>query len=68
MSGSIFIDSEPGRGSIFRIEIELPVVENIGAIAKDAERKIGPANRGKRRTILVVDDKPDKPNPCSCLF
>ncbi|MGX7743547.1 PAS domain S-box protein [Rhodopseudomonas parapalustris] len=51
MGGEMSIDSEPGRGSTFQFEIELPIAAEI-----DIERSEAPVETGRSLKILVVDD------------
>ncbi len=57
MGGKLEVESEAGKGSTFRFEIVLPTV----SVGED-ERKGEPpptGYRGKRRTVLIVDDRPE---------
>jgi PAS domain S-box-containing protein len=58
MGGQLRVESTPGRGSLFTVEVELD-----GSTAR--ERAVAPKDvqiagyRGRRRTLLIADDKPD---------
>jgi signal transduction histidine kinase/ligand-binding sensor domain-containing protein/DNA-binding response OmpR family regulator len=58
MDGDIAVESEQGRGSIFRVEVALP---GAGRVEPPAERRhvIGLADGEPRRHVLVVDDVPE---------
>lgn len=56
MGGTIRVSSDPGRGSLFRIELPLSV--QTGTSAAPPERPIV-GYRGPIRKILIVDDKAD---------
>ncbi|MCG6204805.1 PAS domain S-box protein [Rhodopseudomonas sp. HC1] len=51
MQGELKIESEPGIGSTFAFEIDLPVAEQI-----DIDRHDAPVQSSRRARILVVDD------------
>ena len=57
MHGSISVESEPGRGSVFLLEIPLSQVADSGVALELAEYAVV-GYRGERRRILVVDDNP----------
>ncbi len=57
MGGELRLDSEPGRGSTFWFEIDLPAVDADVAIGGEADARppiVG--YRGKRKRILIADD------------
>ena len=56
MGGEIFVESSLGEGSLFRVDVELPLasVEIDTALAQSPETIIG--FKGETRKILVVDD------------
>ena len=56
MGGSIHIKSMPGQGSIFWLEVDLPVGSSRLEIGPEPERQIV-GFQGQPYTILVVDDK-----------
>ncbi len=55
MGGSITVQSEPGQGSVFRFELNLPARVQKPEAAAEPERKIT-GYQGETRTILVIDD------------
>lgn len=59
MGGTLGVRSEPGRGSVFSVELDLRCGDEPqdGPADSDAPRITG--YRGRRRRVLVVDDKPD---------
>ena len=63
MGGTIALASEVGRGSVFTVtvaleEVQAPVNSAAGAAARPSWSTVL-GYQGERRTILVVDDKPD---------
>jgi len=54
--GEITVESQPGQGTIFRVEL-LPQVESVAQPAVPARPSPSPAARPGRR-VLVVDDEP----------
>jgi PAS domain S-box-containing protein len=60
MGGDISISSQPGKGSIFRFEINIEEGQE-GAMAKKAEpRRVAGLHPGqKTRRVLIADDKHD---------
>ena len=55
MQGRITLQSEPGKGSRFRLEVPLPQAADPGSAPEPAQfRVLG--YQGERRRILVVDD------------
>ncbi|MCF7982982.1 MAG: response regulator [Thiohalocapsa sp.] len=57
MGGEIRVDSEPGRGSRFRVKLFLPEIANPLGLPQPARPIIG--YEGSRRTVIVADDEPD---------
>ena len=57
LGGEITVASEVGKGSRFAVRIMLPSSSS-GVIATDAIRRVH-GYRGRRRTVLAVDDNPD---------
>jgi signal transduction histidine kinase/CheY-like chemotaxis protein len=55
MGGDVRLDSEPGRGSTFRVRVYLPAVA-VAPAGPAGARIVGYA--GPRRRVLVVDDEP----------
>jgi CheY-like chemotaxis protein/nitrogen-specific signal transduction histidine kinase len=56
MGGQIDVRSEPGQGSVFSVELTLPVLED--AAATTAEGPVA-GYEGRRRTVLIADDVPE---------
>lgn len=58
MGGSLSVDTQPGRGSVFTVQLEAPMGLAGGGAASPVRRTIS-GYRGRRRTALVVDDNAD---------
>ena len=56
MEGNLHVESQLGKGSIFRFDIILPVVEAAVAPGRLREYRHLTGYEGKRRKILIVDD------------
>ncbi|AUX40075.1 histidine kinase [Sorangium cellulosum] len=57
MGSTIRVRSEPGRGSTFWVDVELPRALTWDSSAGAAEPRMPAGYSGPRRTILVVDDQ-----------
>ncbi len=57
MGGQLQVSRELGQGSSFWFEASFPVVEQVTAQDKLTEQRIIVGYKGRRRQILVVDDK-----------
>ncbi|HEY9736083.1 MAG TPA: response regulator, partial [Trichocoleus sp.] len=57
MGSTIQVQSQPGMGSVFWFDLEMPEAHEWGAIAKTTERGLITGYQGTPRTILVADDK-----------
>src|SRR5205085_3972496 len=55
--GELRVDSDPGRGSRFWFEIDVPVVGERGAAAHPPQGMVT-GYEGPRRTVLIADDVP----------
>jgi len=55
MGGRLHVESRPGSGSTFRLDIMLPVVQHGAARKITPERRIA-GIQGEPQTVLVVDD------------
>jgi signal transduction histidine kinase len=59
MGGEIFVESEVNKGSFFCFEITLPVVDAEATDAQQLMKRRVTGYKGKRQSILVVDDRSD---------
>ncbi len=59
MGGEIFVESEENKGSFFCFEITLPVVDAEATDAQQLMKRRVTGYKGKRQSILVVDDRSD---------
>jgi signal transduction histidine kinase/ActR/RegA family two-component response regulator len=59
MGGEIFVESEENKGSFFCFEITLPVVDAEMTDAQQLMKRRVTGYKGKRESILVVDDRSD---------
>lgn len=57
MGSAIRVESEPGRGSTFWIDVELPEAQDWVQQARVVAEKTIAGYQGERRKILIVDDK-----------
>lgn len=58
LGGKLDLESEPGRGSCFRVKLMLS--EPANALAPDAPARRIVGHEGPQRSILLVDDDPDQ--------
>jgi len=57
MGGDITVQSQPGAGSLFAFELDVPIVSQAQASASHHKHPIG--YEGARKKVLVVDDMPE---------
>jgi CheY-like chemotaxis protein len=57
MGGALAVESTLHQGSIFRVDLEFPVLEPVKQLQKSPVRDVV-GYQGKTRRILVVDDEP----------
>jgi PAS domain S-box-containing protein len=57
MQGKLEVHSIPGKGSLFRIGIPLPIASKPSALKSRKQHIVG--YQGERRRIMIVDDNPD---------
>ncbi|MBW4694138.1 MAG: response regulator [Lyngbya sp. HA4199-MV5] len=57
MDSSLLVESEPGRGSTFWFEVTLPEAPDWSAAQRSNQRGTITSFAGKKRKVLVVDDR-----------
>ncbi len=62
MDARLWLDSQPGAGSTFHMELRLPVVDTSEAVPAKPLPAPGPANTVVPPRVLVVEDNPDNRN------
>ncbi|MCP4993223.1 MAG: response regulator, partial [Gammaproteobacteria bacterium] len=58
MGGNLQADSRPGQGSRFWFEVSFPEVEGL-RLESEADQALIIGYKGKRRKVLIVDDRPE---------
>ena len=58
MGGTLFVESQVGKGSIFTVELALEVVAEVAEASVNAPQRAVIGYTGERKRILLVDDNP----------